>query len=1021
MIFISCSIRLFAQQSISFQRLTTANGLSYIGVNDMCVDKRGNLWIATGNGLNMFNGKTTDKYFAEEYPQLQSNILTGIACDSSNNIWIMAQGGLMAVLDEKRLFHKVTIYEENKPVRPIKLMLNKEGAIVLYTVKGNYTFKTNSISSKSDSLTKNDFNFLPIIDSDKYKLKGSGDVFNYDGNDYLLLYREAFLKINFKTNTVERKYNFLNCTALSRWNENELLVYDRLEKTAKSINLQTEVVTYPFEGMKDQYGNDVITEITTAQKINSTQYILGTRVSGIYLYNTETGKIYWYTHQITDPNSIGSNTISSILIGKKGWVFIHNPPTAISYFNAGSFINNQYVFADSQGKTYDGLIAGTATKDNITYYLGTQYGMLQWNRTNNETSFINLIEKGGESVFKEQEATSIIIDRNRHIWSTTIGNGVVVMDNNRKLLRHIRNDSGNKKSLKQYRVARVVEGPDGFIWACGRNGLSRINPDNFEIDNFENSPLAYFDSLAVVPLLFTDKDNLWISASFNGLFHYNFGTKKLEEVEAYKPFKAEGILDLKADKEGNIYVANRAGMKIIFKDGRVKIITKKDGLIFERAEALLPDSHNRMWIGNDIGLACYNPADSSLRAFDVRYGLSIYGFRLGSYYQAPNGEFVFGTPRGIQYFNPDSLYHSVISINALIHKIETKKISSNVTRSETFYLKSGDNQITFNFSSVDFSQHLTTFYRYKLAELDKEWIKLTDQNSVRYNSLPPGKYVFKLQVSHDNNTWQDADNEVTIIIAKAIYQQTWFKVLGVLVGLFLILYVIRFYRKKQELQKQELITKQKLTESRLQSLRLQMNPHFLFNALNSIQQMILANEDVVATKYLSRFSKLLRTVLTHSDKESVSLKEEIEILKMYVELEAVRFKETFTYTIDSDEGIETDEIKIPTLLIQPFVENAIWHGLMHKEGNRHLSVVFTEKQDYLQCIIEDNGIGRRKAGEIKASSGTDKHTSKGISVSEERLKTLTNRLGMHGNIVIDDLMNESGEAAGTQVVLNFPI
>ncbi|MEI6436966.1 MAG: histidine kinase, partial [Bacteroidota bacterium] len=168
--------------------------------------------------------------------------------------------------------------------------------------------------------------------------------------------------------------------------------------------------------------------------------------------------------------------------------------------------------------------------------------------------------------------------------------------------------------------------------------------------------------------------------------------------------------------------------------------------------------------------------------------------------------------------------------------------------------------------------------------------------------------------------------------------------------------------------------KQKATESRLQSLRLQMNPHFLFNALNSIQQMILANEEMVATRYLSRFSKLLRTVLIHSDKESISLREEIE----------------------------AEELRIPTLLIQPFVENAIWHGLMHKEGNRHLSIRFNETDDFLQCVIEDNGVGRKKSQEQKNLHGLkNTHTGKGISVSEERVKTLKGVSGKTGNILIN--------------------
>jgi sensor histidine kinase YesM len=186
--------------------------------------------------------------------------------------------------------------------------------------------------------------------------------------------------------------------------------------------------------------------------------------------------------------------------------------------------------------------------------------------------------------------------------------------------------------------------------------------------------------------------------------------------------------------------------------------------------------------------------------------------------------------------------------------------------------------------------------------------------------------------------------------------------------------------------------------------------------------MILANEEMVATKYLSRFSKLLRTILIHSDKEMISLKEELDILNLYVELESVRFKDAFTYEIVCDDEIDTDELKIPTLLIQPFVENAIWHGLMHKEGIRKLKIAFADMGDYMQCIIEDNGIGRQKASELKMSSGKDKkHTSKGIEVSMERLMALQQNGGRHGSLQIIDLKDKQGQALGTRVEINFPI
>jgi sensor histidine kinase YesM len=167
---------------------------------------------------------------------------------------------------------------------------------------------------------------------------------------------------------------------------------------------------------------------------------------------------------------------------------------------------------------------------------------------------------------------------------------------------------------------------------------------------------------------------------------------------------------------------------------------------------------------------------------------------------------------------------------------------------------------------------------------------------------------------------------------------------------------------------------------------------------------------------------LLRSILIHSDKETISLKEELDILKLYVELESVRFKEAFSYEIICDEEIDTDEVKIPTLLIQPFVENAIWHGLMHKEGKRELKIEFLDKNDYVQCIIQDNGVGRQKSAEIKLRTGMDKnHTGKGIKVSIERLKALQKNGGPDGAMHIHDLVNSKGEPVGTRVEINLPI
>ncbi len=223
-------------------------------------------------------------------------------------------------------------------------------------------------------------------------------------------------------------------------------------------------------------------------------------------------------------------------------------------------------------------------------------------------------------------------------------------------------------------------------------------------------------------------------------------------------------------------------------------------------------------------------------------------------------------------------------------------------------------------------------------------------------------------------------------------------------------------KEKQEAQLATLRHEREAVEAQLKSLRLQMNPHFLFNSLNSIQQMILAGEDMGATRYLSKFSRLLRLVLLHSDRENITLKEEMETLNLYVELESLRFKESFRYNIICNEGIDPEEIKVPVMLIQPFVENAIWHGLMHKKGERYLKIEFSEdKEENMVCIIEDNGIGRKAAAKIN----NDNHTRKGIAVAEERLKTHNAHQGLQYKVWIDDIKDDNKNAAGTRVVLRL--
>lgn len=209
-------------------------------------------------------------------------------------------------------------------------------------------------------------------------------------------------------------------------------------------------------------------------------------------------------------------------------------------------------------------------------------------------------------------------------------------------------------------------------------------------------------------------------------------------------------------------------------------------------------------------------------------------------------------------------------------------------------------------------------------------------------------------------------------------------------------------------------------ESQLKALRAQMNPHFVFNCLNSIQECIVTKKYNEASAYLNKFAKLLRQVLNRSGKLLIAIEDEAEILTLYLELEQMRFDHGFQYEMHIDPDLEADDILMPSMFLQPFVENALWHGLMHKQGDRKLCIgFFKTSEDIFTCIIEDNGIGRKKSAELKEHKVlAHGYASKGMKMNAERLEILRHQQ-YHASMEIIDLYDNTGEPSGTKVIVEL--
>ena len=229
-------------------------------------------------------------------------------------------------------------------------------------------------------------------------------------------------------------------------------------------------------------------------------------------------------------------------------------------------------------------------------------------------------------------------------------------------------------------------------------------------------------------------------------------------------------------------------------------------------------------------------------------------------------------------------------------------------------------------------------------------------------------------------------------------------------------------KEHSEQQRREAEFQHKLADISLTALRSQMNPHFIFNCLNSIKLYTIQNETDAAASYLSRFSKLIRLVLDNSRSERITLKSELAALELYIQMEAMRFKEKLTYTISIDENVETDYIELPPLLLQPYVENAIWHGLMHKDqgGQIDIKVEMKNIDSLLEINITDDGIGRAKASVLKNKNLND-HTSYGMKATSDRIALINQIYRTGANVAIHDLVNKEGLPVGTRVTIQIPV
>jgi ligand-binding sensor domain-containing protein len=518
-----------------------------------------------------------------------------------------------------------------------------------------------------------------------------------------------------------------------------------------------------------------------------------------------------------------------------------------------------------------------------------------------------------------------------------------------------------------------------------------------------------------VTTVFNNKDTNYIG-TLQGLWRIA-GRKPAVFMGSQVPFLRNRVAALTESNDGTMWIASYDNSIIGYANGRViASITSQQGLIGNICHCLyLRD--RILWVGTDKGL---NKIELDKPGYPIRFYTSNDGLAsdiVNVVYAVGSTIFV-GTSAGLSYFDESKVRTADecrLNLLAVISGGHNR-----ISDTANLLLPVRENNIRFEFAGISYRSAGQIRYRYRLIGLDSGW-RQTQDNYLDYPTLPAGRYEFQLQAVNRFGVGSDI-LRVPFEAATPFWNQLWFKILELAIFIavtwLFISWRIRQVRRQQD---QKAMQGRRMAELEHIALQAQMNPHFIFNCLNSIQQFVFDKDMMATNEYISSFARLIRATLNQSSRPFISVAEEMEYLSDYLSLEKMRFKNKMDFFIELGKEVEAGDLLLPPMLLQPYVENSVRHGLRHKAGGPgYIHIHFGTHGGRLVVTIRDNGIGRKKAMEYKTGEHIE-YQSKGMSMTSARIQMINILYKSQIDVKVEDLQDERGQPKGTLIVINFPV
>jgi ligand-binding sensor domain-containing protein/two-component sensor histidine kinase len=959
------------------------NGLHQYEIGVITQTRDGYLWLGTDEGVVRFDGVqfvTFDKYNTSA---IKENSVSSLAEDNEGNLWIGTRGG----------------------------------GILRYR-NGHFTNFTTS-----DGLTSNYITSL-LVDKNNTLIIGERncDLMKYSGNTFELI---ASL-----SNSVSAIMSLLEDTNGTLWiGESQL-------QRKLSFTDSVEIISLPKNQTRslcrDNSGILWIGKASGLQRYDGTSVSEFTEISGLtnipilamcldrdenFWIATEGNGLFRCTNgiytQFTTKEGISDNRILSLFedregsfwIGTRGSGLMRLRNRSISSISLADGLTNEYttsIFVDSQKRMWIGTRGG-----GVCVFQDEKF-LRSYDTTDGLShNFVRAIaeDSQGNMWFGTPSKLNVLKKKNGNFFSTVISYG-----EKRDVIRSIIENADNQLLIAKY-----------------GGGVFIFSEEKYMATNFQNIGMVN----GFTRVIFKDRQgNIWAGSQY-GINHFQDSVWKNYSVN--DGLSHNEVFSLADDENGNLWIGTYGGGINRFRNGKFQMVTKKEGLFDDVVFSILDDMSGNFWMSCNKGIffapkqqlndVCDGKRASVISTMfgtvDGMPSVECNGGSNPSAWRTSDGKLYFPTVKGVVVIDPRNIHTNKLVPNVIVEKILFED-NSFISTAERIFLP-GKRTFEIQYTALSFVVPERVQFQCILEGFDKSWNDVGTRRKAYYTNLSPGDYTFKVKACNNDGVWNEHGATYSFTVPYFFWETWWF----ITVSVFAVIWVFGFIAKlrEQKFQKEEkrkIEIQKELIELESRALRAQMNPHFIFNSLNAIQECILSENIEAACEYLSKFAQLIRSILENSEKVAVDLECELQGLRLYLELESLRFENGFEFSIETEPMEERDAIQIPPMLIQPYVENAIWHGLAHKDGDKKLQIRLQRNEKMFHCIIEDNGIGRQRAAEF-TSAYKQNYESKGMRITRERLAAMNKIRDSNARVNIVDLYDEANKPCGTRVELSIQI